>query len=127
MSGSQQASEGFLSTLRRIICRLLCGDTPPPPPPPPRKEPLRSFEPGQVAILAEFPPGLELTPRQIVDRVAARLDRVYIDGKEKVMLAPERVTILRGPQLTRASVQGDVPAALKDPARLIRFIGQLHQ
>ena len=68
MSGSQQVREGFLGTLRRIICRLLCGDAPPPPPPPPAKEPLRSFEPGQVAIMAEYPPGLEMTPRQIVDR-----------------------------------------------------------
>jgi subtilisin family serine protease len=130
MSGPQRPPEGFLSTLRRIICRLLCGDTPtppPPPPPPPAKEPLRSFEPGQVAIMAEFPPELELTPRQIVDRVAARLDQVNIDGKERVVLAPERVTILRGPRLTLATVLGDVPAARQDPARLIRFVDGLHQ
>lgn len=127
MSGSQQAPEGFLNTLRRIICRLLCDDAPPPPPPPPTREPLRSFEPGQVAILTEYPPGVELTPRQIVDRVSARLDRISIDGQEKVQLAPERVIILRGAQRTLATVLGDVPAARENPARLIRFISQLHR
>ena len=119
--------EGFLSTLRQIICRLLGCDPQPPPPPPPAKEPRRSFEPGQVAILAEYPPGIELTPRQIVDRVATRLDQINIDGREKVLLAPERVIILRGPQLTLATVLGDVPAARQDPARLIRFVDRLHQ
>jgi len=125
MSVSQP--EGFLSTLRRIICRLLGCDSQSPPPPPPAKEPRRSFEPGQVAILAEYPPGIELTPRQIVDRVATRLDQINIDGHEKVLLAPERVIILRGPQLTLATVLGDVPEARQDPARLIRFVDRLHQ
>jgi hypothetical protein len=80
-----------------------------------------------VAILTEYPPGVELTPRQIVDRVSARLDRINIDGQEKVQLAPERVIILRGAQRTLATVLGDVPAARESPARLIRFISQLHQ
>jgi hypothetical protein len=115
-----------LSTIRRIICRLLCYD-PQPQPQPPAKEPLRSFEPGQVAILAEYPPGLELTPREIVDRVARRLAQINIDGREDVLLAPERVIILRGRQLTLATVLGDVPAARENSARLIRFISQLHQ
>ena len=128
MSKSQQSHEGFLSTLRRIICRLLCCDEPCPPPPPlSAKQSLRTFEPGQVAILAEYPPGLELTPREIVDRVAARLDKLNIDGREDVQLAPERVIILRSPRLTLATVLGDVPAARQNPARLIRFIDRLHQ
>jgi len=126
MSGSQQTREGFLSTLRRLICRLLCGDETPQPQPSTR-EPLRSFEPGQIAILAEYPPGLELTPRQIVDRVATRLDQIDIAGREKVVLAPERVIILRSPRLTLATLLGDVPEARHDPKRLLRFIIQLHK
>jgi Subtilase family len=124
MSGSQQPREGFLTTVRRMICRLVCDDTSTQPSPP---LPLRSFEPGQVAILAQWPPTREFTPREVVDRVAARLATVNPEWRERVQLAPERVTVLRGPELTIATVLGDVPAAREDPAGLIRFIEQMHQ
>ncbi|HJZ48742.1 MAG TPA: S8/S53 family peptidase [Roseiflexaceae bacterium] len=125
MSESQQQRKGFLGTIQRIICRLVCDETPPPPTP--VRDPLRSFEPGRVIILAEFPPELKLTPQEIVDRVARRLDQVNLEQQEEVRLPPERVVILRGPKLWLASVQGDVPAARQDPARLFRFIDGLHQ
>ena len=124
MSSSQQPREGFLSALRRIICRWICYDGPSAPPAKPR---LRTFEPGKVAILAEYPPQLELTPRQIIDRVTAQLNKLDVFQREKVQFTPERVVILRGRQLTLATVFGDVPAAREDPARLIRFISQLHR
>ena len=126
MSRSQQPREGFLSTLRRIICRLLCGDAPPPLPPPSKASPI-AFEPGKVVILTEFPPDLELTPREIVGRVAARLTKLQLDPLLEVNLAPERVIVLRGVQRTLATVTGDVPAARQSPLRLIRFISQLHR
>src|SRR5688500_621969 len=107
MSRSQPQRKGFLSALRLIICRLLCGDEPLPPPPP-TKERLRSFEPGQVAILAEYPSDLKLTPRDIAARVSARIAQVDIEQCEKVNFTPDRVTILRGEQQTLATVIGDV-------------------
>jgi hypothetical protein len=124
MSSSQQPREGFLITLRRIICRLLCSDVPPPPPPS-KASPI-AFEPGKVVILAEFPPDQELTPREIVGRVAARLAKLQLEPPLEVNLAPERVIVLRGVQRTLATVTGDVPAARQSPLQLIRFISQLH-
>jgi hypothetical protein len=122
MSASQQSGKGFLSTLRRIICRLVCDDTPPPP----KIRPI-TFEPGKVVILTEFPPGLELTPRQIVDRVSGRIAKLQLDPKIRINLAPERVIVLRSPQRTLASITGDIPALRQSPQQLIRFISDLHR
>src|SRR5689334_19507219 len=122
MSASQQSGKGFLSTLRRIICRLVCDDTPPPP----KIRPI-TFEPGKVVILTEFPPGLELTPRQIVDRVSGRIAKLQLDPKIRINLAPERVIVLRSPQRTLASITGDIPAPRQSPQQLIRFISDLHR
>ena len=124
MSGSQQTRKGFVSTLRRIICRLVCDDEPAPLPP--KVRPI-AFEPGKVVILTEFPPGLELTPREIAGRVSARLAKLQLDPRLEVNLAPERVIVLRSAQRTLASVTGDVPAARQSPRQLIRFISQLHR
>jgi hypothetical protein len=123
MSGSQQTRIGLLSTLRRIICRLTCDEQPAPQP---KARPI-AFEPGKVIILTEFPPDLELTPREIVDRVSGRLAKLQLDPRMEVNLAPERVIVLRSPQRTLASVTGYVPAARQSPRELIRFIGQLHR
>jgi subtilase family protein len=124
MSGSQQTRKGFVSTLRRIICRLVCDDEPAPLPP--KVRPI-AFEPGKVVILTEFPPDLKLTPREIVARVSARLAKLQLDSRMEVNLAPERVIVLRSAQRTLASVTGDVPAARQSPRQLIRFISQLHR
>ena len=80
MSGSQQQRKGFLSSLRRIICQLVCDDQSPPPP----KAQQHSFEPGQVVILAEFPPNLELTPHEIVRRVSTQLEIGRASCRERV-------------------------------------------
>jgi hypothetical protein len=112
--------------IRRIICRVLCGEPPPPPPPAPKDKPI-AFEPGKVIILAEYPPELELTPREIVARVAARLARLQLDPRLEVNLAPERVSVLRGAERTLATVTGDVPAARQSPRQLLRFVSQLHR
>jgi hypothetical protein len=122
MSASQQTGKGFVSTLRQIICRLLCYD----PQPQPKVRPI-AFEPGKVVILTEFPPDLKLTPREIVERVSARLAKLQLDPRMEVNLAPERVIVLRSAQRTLASVTGDVPAARQNPRQLIRFISQLHR
>src|SRR6266545_405039 len=128
MSELRQQREGFFGTIRRIICRLLCDEGPPPPPPgPPPQEKTISFAPGHVGILAEYPPDLELTKQEIVKRVGDRLDRLELKQRETVNLAPGRVTIMRGPRLTLAWVLGDVPEARQNPARLIRFISELHE
>src|SRR5689334_4826504 len=99
MSNSQQSHKGFVSTLRHIICRLVCDDSPAPAPP--KARPI-AFEPGKVVILAEFPPDLKLTPREIVDRVSGRLAKLQLDPKIEVNLAPERVIVLRSAQRTLA-------------------------
>lgn len=123
MPVSQPQREGFLTTLRRIICRLVCDDQPIPLP---KVRPI-AFEPGKVVILTEFPPDLKLTPREIVDRVSGRLAKLQFDPRMEVNLAPERVIVLRSPQRTLASVTGDVPAARQSPRQLIRFVSQLHR
>jgi hypothetical protein len=80
-----------------------------------------------VVILAEFPPNLELTAHEIVRRVSAQLDKADIKQRERVLLAPERVIVLRGAQRTLATAIGDVPEARRDPRRLLGFINALHQ
>jgi hypothetical protein len=125
MQESQPRREGFLATLRQIICRLLDCEPQPQPQPQPKDKPI-AFEPGKVVILTEFPPDLTLTPREIVDRVSARLARLQLDPPLEVNLAPERVIVLRSAQRTLATVTGDVPAARQSPRQLIRFISQLH-
>ena len=122
---SQPQREGFLGTLRRIICRLLRCDPQPHPQPRPKDNPI-AFEPGKVIIMAEYPPGLELTPREIRDRVAARLAALKLDRPLNVNLAPERVIVLRSPQRTLATITGDVPAARQSPLLLLNFVSQLH-
>jgi hypothetical protein len=126
MSTSQQRREGLLTTLRRFICRLVCYEPPQPPPPPPKRR-LRTFEPGQVAILAEYPPQLELTPQQIIDKARAQLNQLDFYRRAEVRLTPNRVVILRGRERTLATIFGDVPAARENPTQLIRFISQLHR
>jgi len=126
MPVSQPQREGFLATLRRIICRLLCCEPQPQPQPQPQDKPI-AFEPGKVIILAEYPPGLELTPREIVDRVSGRLAKLQLDPRLEINLAPERVIVLRNPQRTLATITGDVPAARQSPRQLLRFASQLHR
>ncbi|MEO7912940.1 MAG: S8/S53 family peptidase [Roseiflexaceae bacterium] len=122
MQESQPRREGFLSALRRFICRLLCCE-----PQPQRKDKPIAFEPGKLIVMAEYPPGLELTPTQIRDRIAARITSLKLDPPLDINFAPERVIVLRSPQRTLATITGDVPAARQSPLLLLNFVSQLHR
>ena len=109
-------------TLRKLLDWL---DPQPPCPPCPPERTRISFVPGQICLLAEYPADAKLDraeiARQVLDGLAER--RLL---SEKLNLPAERVVVLRGRTSTLATLFGDVPAAQKDPARLLRFVTQLN-
>jgi hypothetical protein len=126
MTQSQPLRKGVWKHIRLALCRLLC-DEPSPQPPPGQGRPRRSlFVPGQVMIVAQFPSKLELDKQTIAKRVRERYDALRLERKLRLDIGAVRVAILRGPEITLATVLGDVPQARQDPRLLIDFIRELH-
>jgi hypothetical protein len=120
MTVSQRPRESFPSKLRRLICKLLCADDKQPP-----KEIPIAFTRGEISILAEYPPDLELTKSEIVKRVASDLaDRKLA---ARVNFAAARVAIIRGKDRTLANVIGFVPELRADQTKLLQFIREVHR
>src|SRR5215211_7696181 len=122
MSVQQQRPSGLLNALRHLICWLLGCEQPPAPP----KDRRTSFVPGQLIILAEYDPAHKPSRQDIVRFANLRLAQHSNDRPEKIVLSPERVSILPGIQRTRATIIGDVPELRRDPRALINFTHQLH-
>src|SRR4051794_9403196 len=120
-----QSPSGLRSILLQALRALLekCDSRPPKPCKPARS--VTTFMPGHIGVLAEYPTALKLDEKQIVRRVQITLAKV--SQREDVLWSAERVIILAGKDRTLAAAFGDVPAARKNPARLLRFINQINQ
>jgi len=122
MSQEQRRPSALLNTLRRLICRLLGCEQPPAPP----RDQRASFLPGQIVILAEYDPAHAPSRRDIVAFARERLAQHPIDRPERIILSPERVTILPGIERTRATIVGEMPELRRDPSALLNYIHRLH-
>jgi hypothetical protein len=110
-------------TLRRLLDWL---DPQRPCPPCPPERTTISFVPGQLCLLAEYPAGARLDPAAIVRQVRDGLAQRELLN-EDLILPAERVVVLRGRTRTLATLFGDMPAAQKDPERLLRFVTQINK
>jgi hypothetical protein len=126
MTQSRPLPKEVLNNIRKALCRLLCDEPSPQPPPGPSKPKRSLFVPGQVMIVAQFPSKLDLDKQTIAKRVGVRYDSLELKSKLRLELGANRVAILRGPELTLATVLGDVPEARRNPRLLIDFIRELH-
>lgn len=123
MTTSQRPPETFWRAVRRRICRWVCDDEPPQPP----KDTPIAFMPGQICILAEYPPDPDrkLTKRQIVEEVRRNIAERQLSMQ--IDFAQARVAIIRGRDRTLANVVGWVPKLRDEPAELLGFIREVHK
>ncbi len=122
---STQPPSGCRSIFWHILRALLDKCDPRPPRRCKPDRPIITFMPGHIGVLAEYPTTLKLDEKEIVRRV--QISFAKLSQREDVLWSAERVTILAGKDRTLAAVFGDLPAARKDPARLLRFINQVNK
>ena len=120
MTESQRPRESLRSILRHLICRLVCdGDQPPP-----RGE-LAAFVPGEICILADYPPDHKLDKQEIVKLAQSNLAEQRLG--RRVDFTTARVAIIRGRDRTLANVVGYVPELRKEPGQMLRLIREIHK
>jgi hypothetical protein len=125
MKSTQPPPSGCRSIFLHILRAWLDKLDPRPPTRCKPDRPIITFVPGHIGVLAEYPTTLKLNEKEIVRRVQIMFAK--LSRREDILWSAERVIILTGKDRTLAAVFGDLPAARKDPARLLRFINQVNQ
>lgn len=120
MTASQRPRTSLRSTLRHLICRLVCDDDRQPP-----KPEIVAFVPGEICILADYPPDLDLSKQKIVELARSNLADRQLPAR--VDFTTARVAIIRGRDRTLANVVGFVPELRERPEGLLRLIRQVHK